>query len=359
MAISVLNYAGFRNLEDSSIKLNPNLNFVIGKNGSGKSSLLETIFFLGHGKSFRTAYTKQIVYNESSRFVVSAKFDSGRVIGVSHDIEGNRAFKLDGEKQNSLVELVKNLAVQIVTPESFRLFFGGPKERRKFVDLGMFHVKHQFSDVWKVFNRTLKQRNALLKSKKGVEHLDYWTNEFCQHADLIADLRSKYVSDLSDELKLWIARLLPDLSRDITTQYYQGWSQKKSLLDSLNESRAKELEKGFSLYGPQKFDVRFLVDKAPIEQMLSRGQQKLFLLALTFAQSKLIEKVERVKPILMIDDISAELDSEARKKMFEGIEFLNVQSIVTAIDKTTIDKLVSEQDNYQMFHVEHGKISLV
>ncbi|MCJ8320095.1 MAG: DNA replication/repair protein RecF [Colwellia sp.] len=357
MSILKLITQNFRNLDGKQIIFHSDNNFIIGENGSGKSSLLEAIFFLGHGKSFRTTKINSIVHHQESKFVVSIKDFEQQQLGLSRDVDtGQTDIKVNSERQSRLSDLAKNIAVQIVTPESFKLFFGGPKERRRFVDLGLFHVKHDFSHQWRDFSRVLKQRNACLRSVSGRSMLDYWTDIFCQHCEIVAQSRSEYVIELTSELKKWTQLLLPSLSEQINVQYLQGWNQKKSLKEVLLESRDREIQQGFSSHGAQKFDVRFLLNRTSIDVLLSRGQQKLFLLALTFAQAKLIERVNRVKPILLIDDIGSELDINSRTLLSQAIDKLNCQVIITAIDRFALEPLVSSKKNYKMFHVKHGGI---
>ncbi|MDO6427638.1 DNA replication/repair protein RecF [Thalassotalea sp. 1_MG-2023] len=359
MSIKDLNAYQFRNLVDGKISLHSEFNFILGDNGSGKSSLLESIYYLSHGKSFRTTNVSNLVRNESQRFVLSAKTFNDQMLGIEYSLSGEKRIKIDGERQTKLSELAKNLAVQVVTPESFKLFIGGPRERRKFIDLGLFHVKHSFPEVWRQFNKTLKQRNACLKQRLSEQQLQYWTEQFCQLSETIAELRSGYIKELSIEVTNWLSVLLPEINDSIKLQYLQGWHSKKELFDVLTQNKDKELERGFSLYGAHKFDVRFQFNTLSLEQRLSRGQQKLFLLALTFAQTKLIEKVKRVKPILLIDDIGAELDISSRTAMSVANQLLNCQSIITAIDKSAVEPLVPKNKNYKMFHVKHGNISLM
>ena len=357
MSVSKLLTQNFRNLSGNSITFHSDNNFIIGENGSGKSSLLEAIFFIGHGKSYRTSKVNTVVHHEKTKFVISIKDIEQRQLGISRDfITGQTDIKVDSERQSRFSDLAKNIAVQIVTPESFKLFFGGPKERRRFVDLGLFHVKHDFSHQWREFSKILKQRNACLRSGNSHSMLGYWTDTFCNQSELVAEKRYEYINELKLELGKWTKLLLPSLSDQIQVQYLQGWAQKKNLRDVLAENTVRELQYGFSLYGAQKFDVKFLLNKTAIELLLSRGQQKLFLLALTFAQAKLIERVNRVKPILLIDDIGAELDINSRTLLSKAIDKLNCQVIITAIDRFALEPLVSSNKNYKMFHVKHGEI---
>jgi len=368
MAVQVLNLSDFRNFGNLVINFHQDLNFVIGANGSGKSSLLEAIFYLGHGKSFRTTKFDSLVAFDKEAFTVSIKdFDNHR-LGVSRNKVSNEVrIKLDGVNHSKLSELVKNIAVQIVTPESFKLFFGGAKERRKFVDLGMFHVKHSFPKQWKEFSKALKQRNACLRNRENHSTLNYWTDIFCKYALILSESRNEYLSELTVEIKVWLEILLPSIADNITIQYSRGWNKNKDLVEVLRDNYERELKYGYSLFGAQKFDVQFLIDKQPLDAKLSRGQQKLFLLALTFAQAKIIKQVKRVKPILLIDDIGAELDLNSRTLLSKAIDKLDCQVIITAIEEHVLapfiiecanDKhQVSEQNNYNMFHVEHGQIS--
>jgi len=359
MTVARLTTQHFRNLSSTAIDFHPKLNFFVGDNGSGKSSLLEALFYLGHGKSFRTSKMDSLVCYEQNAFVVSVKNAKGSQLGLSRDVSsGSTSIKIDGERHTRLSELAKNIAIQIITPESFKLFFGGPKERRRFTDLGMFHVKHNFSSQWRHFARILKQRNACIRNNVDDVAQSYWTEQFCQHSLVVAEERRSYIEDLIIELKVWLAILLPAISENVSVQYLQGWPQKKALVDVLNANKEREKNFGYSLYGAHKFDVKFLLKKQAIETQLSRGQQKLFLLALTFAQAKLIARVNRVKPILLIDDIGAELDTTSRTVLSSAIDFLNCQVIITAIEHNVLQPFVEHtcSNEYKVFHVKHGEI---
>lgn len=359
MTVARLTTQHFRNLNSTAIDFHPRMNFFVGDNGSGKSSILEAVFFLGHGKSFRTSKLDSLACYEQSKFVVSVKDEKGCRLGLSRDLtSGLTSIKIDGIHHSRLSELAKNIAIQIVTPESFKLFFGGPKERRRFTDLGMFHVKHDFSSQWKQFARVLKQRNACIRNNEDVRTLSYWTEQFCQLSLGVSEQRRTYIEALIVELRVWLVILLPLISDRVSVQYLQGWPQKKDLHEVLSINSERETSFGYSLYGAHKFDVKFLLDKQPLESILSRGQQKLFLLALTFAQAKLIARVKRVKPILLIDDIGAELDTNSRVALSSAIESLNCQVIITAIEKNVLYPFAEQDssDKYKVFHVKHGEV---
>jgi DNA replication and repair protein RecF len=374
MSVVRLVTQNFRNLQAETLDFHPELNFFVGDNGSGKSSLLEAIFFLGHGKSFRTSKVEHLACYNKDDFVVSIKDDNNLQLGLSKNLtSGATNIKVNGERHIRLSILAQNIAVQIVTPESFKLFFGGPKERRRFIDLGMFHVKQSFAKQWREFSRVLKQRNACLRNSVDKTSLDYWTELFCQQSEAVALVRQEYVDSLITELIDWLVILLPNIADKVSVQYQQGWPQKKTLTDSLTANYDREQSFGYSLYGAHKFDVKFMLAKQPLESQLSRGQQKLFLLALTFAQAKLIARVKRVKPILLIDDVGAELDITSRQTLSEAVDKLNCQVIITAIEESVLQPFICDEnivdksnslrenikDKYAMFHVKHGYITPV
>jgi len=378
MSVVKLVTQNFRNLQDETIFFHPVLNFFVGDNGSGKSSLLEAIFFLGHGKSFRTSKVEHLANYNKDDFVVSIKDDNNLQLGLSKSlITGATNIKVNGERHIRLSILAQNIAVQIVTPESFKLFFGGPKERRRFIDLGLFHVKHEFAKQWREFSRVLKQRNACIRNTGDATSLHYWTDIFCHQSEAVALIRKGYIDSLVTELIIWLNILLPDIADKISVQYQQGWPQKKTLSEALSANIEREQSFGYSLYGAHKFDVKFMLAKQVLESQLSRGQQKLFLLALTFAQAKLIARVKRVKPILLIDDVGAELDVCSRNALSIAIDKLDCQIIMTAIDEVVLQPFISDntmidvvaetrltttesvKDKYSMFHVKHGNITPV
>lgn len=360
MSIKSIYLKNFRNLKEQRFNLNPELSFFVGDNGSGKSSILESIFFIGHGKSFRTTKSELICHFDQQAFYLNVKDEDDGNFGLSKSKSDiNFIIKKNGERIQKLSELASNFAVQIVTPESFKLFFGGAKERRRFLELGLFHVEHDYKFSWKHFSKIHKQRNALLKNRSDEQTYSYWTQEFVQASKVISSIRSNYAQKLAEELRFWLAILLPEALDSFDLNYFQGWSQSRELEEVLASQREKEIKQGFSASGAHKFDLKFLIAGHALELKLSRGQQKLFLLALTLAQMKLIEKVRQVKPILLIDDFGAELDISSRERFNEALATLNGQIIISAIDFEAVKPILEnlkQEKNYTMFHVEHGEI---
>lgn len=361
MSVEQLVVSSFRNINQAKLVLHPKINFLYGNNGSGKTSLLESVFYLAHGKSFRTTSLGRLVANAEDSLVIFVKDTKGNSLGIQRDKNQGVSLRVNGIAKQRLSELAKYLVVQVMTPESFKLFFGGPKERRKFVDLGLFHVEHNFGNLWQSFNKVLKHRNALLRQKVNQDDTNfvYWSGQFVELSDRLTELRVDYIKKLKQELMVWIRLLLPDIESAIDLSLFNGWSSslETGLTQVLNRSFDRERRYGYSVAGAQKFDLLCTYNKEPIEQILSRGQQKLFLISLVFAQSNLVATLTGNKPLVLIDDIGAELDDSAKVRFATAIGKIDSQLLITAINEDAISNVSSILDNYKMFHVEHGVIS--
>ena len=151
MSLLSLNASQFRNLTAVSLPAHTRFNLIVGMNGSGKTSLLEAIYYLAHGRSFRTSRAQRLVQHDAEAFTLHAKVNAAQQshsLGLQRNKQGEVTLRLNGANVNRLAEFAQLLPVQLITPDSFRLFFGGPKERRQFFDMGLFHVEPAFFDSW-------------------------------------------------------------------------------------------------------------------------------------------------------------------------------------------------------------------
>jgi DNA replication and repair protein RecF len=359
MTILNLKADRFRNFTSFQLEAGSTLNLFYGLNGSGKSSILEAIYFLSLGRSFRTSQINRAIhYGQDSFNLFAAVQQSESSLTVPVGIEKNQRERLriklgSSDTTPSLADLARNLPLQLVNPDSYDLLNAGPKERRRFLDWGMFHVEHRFYPVWQRFQRILKQRNSSLQQKVSAAEIKAWDYELVAVANEITLLRREFVKKLIPVFFACLAKLIP--LPELSVSYYQGWDEEKELVDCLAANYYADLKLGYTQLGPQKADLIIKVNQTPVQDILSRGEQKLLVLALQLAQGILFKELTGRCCIYLLDDIAAELDVEHRQHVMQTLLDLQAQIFVTTADLNVM-KEMSEHCAGKMFHVERGEL---
>ncbi|MCE0557766.1 DNA replication/repair protein RecF [Motilimonas sp. E26] len=356
MAITQVNLSHFRNIKEASLKPDLGVNLLLGNNGSGKTSILEAIHFLGLGRSFRSHLTKRIVQHEQDAFTLFARFqhhDQTLPLGLRKSRTGDTELKINGQRADKLAQLAELLPLQLIHPEGYSLLTGGPKGRRSFIDWGVFHVEPSFFPQWLRVKRLLKQRNAALKTARSYRDIGFWDNELGERALHITQLRRDYLKRLEIEILNTAKDFLPEF--EFSIEFFQGWDKSRDLLEYMQQNFERDRALGYTSIGPQKADLRVKVDGVPVADVLSRGQLKLLVCALRLAQGKFQNGVGSTKCIFLIDDFASELDREKRIPLAKHIAESGAQVFITAIEKEQIEELFGQQ--IKVFHVEHGNVS--
>jgi DNA replication and repair protein RecF len=347
MSLASLSVTNLRGLRHASLELNPGLNLFHGPNGSGKTSILEAIFLVGRGRSFRTRHTEQLIARGQPSLTLFAQtIDPPHRIGFEYRRDEAYTARLDGEDVRSLAELPGAFFVEVIDPEIHRLIEGTPAERRRWLDWGVFHVEPSFLDHWLRFSRALRQRNAALK-QGGDPHV--WNGEVVAHGERVADQRSRWFETIKPYLNETIDRLS---GLDVQLSYYRGWSAERSLAEALVESAARDIARGSTLPGPQRADIHLKVEGKAARESLSRGQQKLVAAAMVLALLQHLREQPGPPPTLLLDDPAAELDAHRLGRLVDLVAELRCQLVVTSLDPTL--RLFGQPD--RVFHVEQGVV---
>ena len=350
MSLSHLAIRNLRNIAEITLEPGPHLNFIFGPNGSGKTSILEAIYLLGRGRSFRSAYSNRIVRHGESALTLfgrSAEAERENKLGIQIK-EGHFRAKLNGQFLKKSSDLATVVPLLLITPDGDKLIKGNPRQRRRFLDWGLFHVEHQFLDVWQRYNRILAHRNAALRQGRAI--LAPWNLQLIQIAEKLDSQRREYATQLAAVAQECFKELIG--LDNVAFRYQSGWNRELSFSEALNKHIESDIKAGFTQRGPHRADLVMQIDDRSAAEYLSGGQQKLAACALFLAQARLYSSRLNRPCILLVDDLAAELDSNHRKTLLDILYSTQGQVFVTTTDLSLLG--FSEYEDSRVFHVEHG-----
>ena len=353
MSLAEITVSHLRCIEHAQLELPAGLTLIWGGNGSGKTSLLEGMFLLGRGRSFRTRNTERLIKRGTDHLRVVGRIrthsEDGTVVGLELAGEGVTA-RIGGRPAGSLAELSQAFPVQVIEPGVHRLVEEGGYGRRRWMDWAAFHVEPRFVQTWVRYTRALKQRNAALKTDPAQAFI--WDAELSRLGEIVAESRGRLLEQLEPYWQDAVAALsgLP-----VELHYLRGWSQEHSLQEALIAARARDEARHLTHAGPHRADVAVRLHGRPAREVLSRGQQKLVAVAMTLAQLRFLQATTETTPTLLLDDPAAELDGEHLERFIGQVSQLKSQLVVTSLQPES--KLFGSPA--RAFHVEQGRVQPV
>jgi len=356
MQIVQLRAENFRLFEQLSLPQNRpfsgRLNLFVGENAAGKTTLLEMLYCLNRGRSFRGSSPQELLGEKKGQWTLFGRqrADSGfeHGVGLQWTSKGLQA-RVDGQPAVAS-ELLRLCPVQILEPGMHRVLLDGPTYRRSFIDWGVFHVEHSFLDVWRRYRRALRQRNQLLRQQRSEREIAAWETELAESGEAIHQLRLAHLARIAPKARARIQTLLAEGEWDF--ELHPGWSTQWSLREALTQQRKRDLQFSTTLNGPHRAELKIRAGDRAIRNRISRGQQKLLLAALLLAQCEDIHAQAGVAPILLIDDFSAELASHYQEALLAELQGYAGQVFMTAFELND----VLQRANPALFHVEHGTV---
>ena len=348
MGLESLTVTGLRCLEEAALAPAPGINLITGRNASGKTSLLEAVFLLGRGRSFRTARREAMIREGADSLRSIGRLSDGRVLGVEVTRSGWSA-RSGGEPVRQLALLAEILPVQLLDPDVHRLVQDGPGERRRYLDWATFHVKPGFLETWRNYHRALRQRNAALKARQGRASIEIWEQALADSGRVLDGLREATIEMLAAPVDEAACRLL---GAHLRLVYRPGQGVGQDLAEALALHRDRDLRAGMTQVGPHRADVSLLLDDHRARGWVSRGQQKLVAAALVLGQARLLGPMWRNRGILLVDDPAAELDRERCEGLLKLIAELPFQVFLTALEADGLPGMPAAR----RFHVEQGRV---
>lgn len=348
-----------RNIANAELSFNPRLNIIFGINGSGKTSILESIHLLAVGRSFRTSKTASLISEASTELTIFAETASRSRIGLLKAVNARHKLKLDSKLQNNWDLVARALPVQILSSKSFLLLEGGPKSRRMFLDWGVFHVKQSFVHDWRSTKKCIANRNLLLKNSRAENaQMAAWEEKLSASAIRVDEARQEYFQKFEPLFRKVYESMVIDVAAEpISLEYWKGWPETETLKETLAAEREKDRRYGSTQNGPHRADLLFKIGQKPASDVLSRGQQKVLICALKIAQGILHSSLVGDKCIYLIDDLPAELDEKNRINILGVLAGLGCQLIITCVDLESIENCLSAGVEKRTFHVERGTIT--
>jgi len=363
ISIERLEISGLRNFCHLKLEDCRRVNILSGPNGAGKTSILEAIYLLGFGRSFRGNQLVSAINHSMSDCVIYCELKKNTLnyhsLGVGRTRQGRQDFHVNKLPVKNITDLAKILPLQLINADTFALIGGGSKARRQFIDWGVFHVKPDFLGYWRTIQRSLRQRNHLLKQQKALRHgriyppeMAAWDRELVACSISIDELRRQYIDDIRPVFNEILHRLTSDLS-DLSLEYQRGWKKNVELQAVFEENFERDTSLGSTTNGPHRANIDIRVKGMPAIDVLSRGQLKLVISSLKLAQGQLLKRQQGQKCIYLIDDLPAELDEGHRAALCALLDEMESQVFITTVDADVIENCWKNKSVVRQFHVEH------
>jgi len=343
-----------RNISEARIEFSDRLNIFYGDNGSGKSSVLESIYLLSSGKSFRTRQITKIIKQNKNKLTLFGKLvtvGSAMTMGLERSVS-ERKIQINGEIVKKTSTLAQCLPVLVVTQDSHKLLESGPQWRRQFLDWGLFHVEQEFLLTWINYKKLLKNRNLALSNKASKTEISAWNQGLSFYGETYSVLRKDYLNALLPKFREYAQILLGDSQFDL--QYKQGWPKEIELLNCLESQYYRDILSGRTVYGPHRADITINIDGRNAKDHVSRGQQKMLVYAFYFAQVSYLKEKSDKNTLILLDDLGAELDLVHARKLLTLISGFFSQVCITTANLTSLP--LDEFNKVKMFHVKQGVV---
>lgn len=345
----------FRCIRAAELEFDARGTGIVGPNASGKTSVLEALFLLANGRSFRTAVRDTLVGPAQPFFRVFGEIMSASGNGTPAAIEyssGHARIRVAGQDVTSVSSVSALLPVQVIDPGVHRLVEEGSARRRRQLDWGVFHVEHDFLARWRRYNRALQQRNAALREGQDWNAVSIWDQELCASGEAVDQHRARYVGLLTQHFRLTGQALL---GVETVAEYRRGWSREVTLSAALETSRIRDQKLKTTTVGPHRADILFRYGGEFARDRISRGQQKMLAAAFILAQTRLRAEHADTHATLLLDDPAAELDVDNLGKLLGVVAQTPAQLIVTSLASAGLRGITIGR----LFHVEQGRFTSV
>lgn len=359
--ISILNY---KNLEQVELAFSRKMNCIIGKNGMGKTNLMDAVYYLSFCKSSTNPIDSQNIRHEQDFFVIQGFYetDGGEPEEVYCGLKRRqkKQFKRNKKEYTRLSDHIGLIPLVMVSPADSLLIAGGSEERRRFMDVVISQFDREYLDALIRYNKALVQRNTLLKAEEEPEAalMEVWEEMMASSGETVYRKRRAFIEEFIPIFQSFYSYISQD--REQVSLTYQSHAEAGDLFALLRESRQRDRIMGYSLKGVHKDDLVMSLGDFPIKREGSQGQNKTYLIALKLAQFELLKRTgSRTTPLVLLDDIFDKLDASRVEQIVKLVAGDNFgQIFITDTNRDHLDKILRKiEGDYKLFEVEGGEVS--
>ncbi len=372
MLIDALRLRNFRNLRRVDVKPHPRFNILTGANGQGKTNLIEAIYLLGAAKSFRSRATnRNLVHFDEKKALLEARIHRGgheRGVRIEISPSGKQIF-LNEQSVRNLTDFFGTLNIVVFGPADIGILKGSPSGRRQFIDRAIFNAHPAYATESKHYDDVLANRNSLLKEPPvDADLLSVYDDQFVQWGAKILERRLDFLRHFRPVMRrVFQAVFSEDL--EAALEYDATWLPgrideeraleqphhlQQLLAESLQNSAREERERGYTVVGPHRDDLKATLDGHDVRAFASQGQTRAFVLAMKIAEIAYLEERYHFAPILLLDDVSSELDRQRNEQLFS---FLRDRAQGQVFITTTHRDHILLDEDLASFRVEGGSIA--
>ena len=355
MVIKKICLENFRNYEKQEINLNNNINVFYGNNAQGKTNILEALYYSAIGRSFRTHKDAELIKMEKDSAKINVFYEKNNKdneIEIILNKNEKKNIKLNKIKVNKNSELLGNLNIVIFSPDDIIILKQAPSLRRKFLDILISQLKPNYVHVLSEYNKILEQRNALLKSKK-IEMIDIWNEQLASMAEKVYNYRKMYIDKLYEKM-LKIHPMVTNNKENIKIVYKTKFKNKEDFVKKLEENFNLDLYKGYTSIGPHRDDFEIYINDNLLNIYGSQGQHRTAILSLKIAEMEIFKDETLENPVLLLDDVTSELDLERIKLIFSKI--MDYQVFITCTDVGIIMNNECLTKNLKLYKIVNGNL---
>lgn len=359
--ISILNY---KNLEQAELSFSRKMNCIIGKNGMGKTNLLDAVYYLSFCKSATNPIDSQNIRHNQDFFVIQGFYETDTLepeeVYCGLKRKQKKQFKRNKKEYTRLSDHIGFIPLVLVSPADSLLIAGGSEERRRFMDVVISQFDREYLEALIRYNKALMQRNTLLKSDVEPEEelMVVWEEMMAAAGAVVYQKRKAFIDEFIPVFQSYYAYISQD--REEVSLAYESHAAQGDLLQLIQESRQRDRIMGYSLKGVHKDDLVMQLGEFPIKREGSQGQNKTYLIALKLAQFEFLKRTgSQTTPLVLLDDIFDKLDASRVEQIVKLVAGDNFgQIFITDTNRDHLDKILKKIDgDYKLFEVDDGIVT--